>query len=679
MRSILRAFLACVVLAAALGAVFGDEGMWTFDNPPARQLRERYGFDPTQEWLDHVRLSSVRFPGGSGSFVSADGLVLTNHHVGLDSIQKVSGEGRDYVKNGFLARTREEEIRCPDLELVVLDSIDDVTGRVQAVSARAKSDEERTKLLREETAKIEKEEGDRTGLRCNVVTLYKGGVYAVYRYRRHTDVRLVFAPEQQVAFYGGDPDNFTYPRWCLDFSLFRVWEGGKPYRTPHWLRWSAAGPSENDLVFVSGNPGSTGRLDTVAQMEYFRDVSYPRVLRLLAERLQALRAYAARDAEAERRSLDTIFGIENSLKAVTGYLKGLRAPEILDRKRREEDEFRKVAETAAAFDAIVASRRVLAEVTDRSVWATPAGTLFQSALDIVRMVSESAKPEGERLPRYRQSGRAQLERSLYSEAPVHPDMEEVLLASSLGAARKNLKPGDPLIAALLGDRSPEETARAWIAGTRLAAVAARRELVEAGPEGLASSEDTLIEAARRVDPLLRELEARIDREVTGVEAAAGEVIARARFAAFGRSVYPDATFTLRLSYGAVKGYESGTTLVPWRTTFFGLYERNAAFGNRPPFHLPERWQAARQRLDLATPFNFVCTTDIIGGNSGSPVISRSGELVGLIFDGNIESLSNRFVYDEAVARAVAVHSSAIVEALRKVYDAGALADELLPK
>ena len=679
------------VLAGLVALLFAtplraDEGMWTYDNPPLAELKTRYGFEPSREWLDHLRLSSVRFmSGGSGSFVSKDGLVMTNHHVGSESIAKLSSAERDLLKNGFSAASRDAELRCPDLELNVLTSMEDVTGRITDAAAAAKDAAEANTLRKKAVAAIEKEESERTGQRCDVVTLYRGGEYWVYRYDRFTDIRLVFCPDKQAAFFGGDPDNFTFPRYDLDVAFFRVYVDDKPYQPKHWLEWNAKGCADGDLVFVSGHPGSTSRLLTATQMEFQRAVAQPRSLKFMSELIAALHEFGRKDEESRRRAEDDLFGLENSFKARSGQLKGLNDPELMGRKRAEETELRQLlranpaalAEYDAAVKAIDGAYAKLAGFTARQYWSRLNGDAVSHALTLVRAATELAKPNGERLPGFTDAALPALKLRTFSTAPVYLDLDELLLGVTLAAATRELGPEDPFVKAALQGKSAPDAAKAAMAGTKLADPAVRKQLFEGGPAALDASNDPLIALAKRVDPILRELQKKFEDEVASVEAANGEAIARGRFRAFGKSKAPDATFTLRLSHGVVKGYEAGGTLVPWATTFWGLYERHAAFGGRYPFDLMPRWLERRESLDLSTPFNFVSTNDIIGGNSGSPVVGRDGRIVGIIFDGNIESLPAAYIYDERQSRSVSVHSAGILMALDRVYDARELVAELL--
>ncbi len=680
---------AAVVLLLAVSARLAssaDEGMWTFDNPPLKQLKEKYGFVPTQEWLDHLRLSSVRFmDGGSGSFISPKGLILTNHHVAMGQLQKMSTAEHDYVATGFYARTPKEEIPCPDLEINVLVSMEDVTSRVKAAVKEGMSDADALKARRSEIAAIEKESLDKTGLRSNVVELYHGGEYWLYRYKKYTEVRLVMAPERQAAYFGGDYDNFTYPRYDLDMAFFRAYENGKPVQTKNYLRWNPAGLGEGDLVFVSGNPGSTDRLYTHARLEFQRDLYYPLRLKFIDRYLQALRQYAARGKEEQRRALGRIFGLENSKKALTGEYQGLLDERLMAKRKAAEDEFRALvaansswhAATGDAWESIAQAleknRRDYRQRFFRRLVSSYTGI----AGTIVRLVAEVKKPDAERLPGFHESELAELKFNLLSPAPIHKDMEEALLAASLRWALDELGPDDPFLKIALAGEAPETVARKIVQETRLDDVKFRKALIDGGEKAVQKSTDPAIELMRRLDPMMRESEKWVRENIDSVLSSASEKIAQARFAVYGKDISPDATFTLRLSYGKAIGYPMNGTIAPYKTTLYGLFDRALSFGNTGDFALPQRFWDRRDRLDLSTPVNFVSTCDIIGGNSGSPVVNTKGELVGLIFDGNIESLVGRFVYDEEKNRAVSVHCAYMLEALLKLYDAEALAAEIM--
>jgi hypothetical protein len=678
----------CILVAFALLPVHShaDEGMWTFDNPPRSRLQEKYGFAITTQWLDHVRLSSVRFnDGGSGSFVSPRGLILTNHHVALGQLQKVSSEENDYINNGFYAHSEKEEMQCPDLELNVLISMENVTARVQGAVKKGMSDKDALQARKSEMAKMEKESLESTGLRSDVIALYAGGEYWLYRYKKYTDVRLVFAPEQQIAFFGGDPDNFTYPRYDLDFALFRAYEKGKPVNSADYLKWNSSGAQSGELVFVSGNPGSTDRLSTMKQIEVERDVVIPDILKLIKRRLEVLNKFAAKGAEQSLQATSQLRNLENSLKAYQGEYDGLLDKALISKKQKEESDFR--AGIAAkpelekkygkAWEEIArAEEKRVARYKELRYRSLRGSRIASLALTIAQYVEEIQKPDGSRMDGFHDSQLESLRFRLFSPAPFYPEMEIALLTDSLQESMGELGPNDPFIKAALAGRTPEETARQAIEGTRLKDPEFRKELIEGGLKKVAASEDPAVVLARRIDPFVREIQKWQEDNVESVMTSAGEKIGQARFAVYGKSEYPDATFTLRLSYGAVQGYPMNGTEAPPKTTFYGLYDRSGGFDDKPPFNLPLRYVGGRDKLDLSIPMNFVSTCDIIGGNSGSPVINRKGEIVGLIFDGNIESLVGNYIFNEENNRAVAVHTGAIIEALRKLYDAGALADEI---
>jgi len=686
LNRIIRTTLAIVLLLTA-SLVTADEGMWTFDNPPTKQLQEKYNFTPTKEWLDHVRLSSVRFmDGGSGSFVSPNGLVMTNHHVAMGQLQKMSTAEQNFVATGFYAATQAEEAKCPDLELNVLVDMVNVTSRITGAVKPGMKPADALKARKEEQAKIEKEYSDKTGLRCDVVSLYNGGEYWLYQYKRYTDIRLVMAPERQIAFWGGDDDNFTYPRYDLDMAFFRVYEDYKPLSSPDYLKWNAAGAENNELVFVSGHPGSTSRLDTYAMLEIERDFNAPMILEMIQKRLDVLYAYSKRGPEQERRALGQIFGLENGKKSYTGRYRGLQDPKLMAKAKADEEAFRAKVNAnpewkKAYGDGWKTIEKVIAkqkkEFGSRSYGSLALSSSFaRYAQNLVFAAAERQKPDMERLDGYHD---VQLERSklrLFSPAPIYKDLEEATFASMLELALDKAGAADPIVSAVLKGRTPAQAAKEMIEATTLDKPEVRKALYEGGAEAVAKSTDPFIVVMRELEPLLRERQEKSRKETESLLTPASEKIANARFAVYGKNMYPDATFTLRLSYGAVKGYPMNGTRAPYKTTLYGLYDRALGFDQQGAWALPQRFWDRQKDLDLSTPANFVSTCDIIGGNSGSPVINKNAELVGLVFDGNIESLVGDYVFDETANRCVAVHSAFIIEGLRKLYDAGKLADEI---
>ena len=683
--------------------LYADDGMWTFDNPPRKQWKERYNFEPTDAWLEHLRLASVRLnDGGSGSFVSSDGLMVTNQHVASGQLQKVSTKEKDYTREGFYARTNDEELKCPDLECNVLVSYEDVTARVQAAVKPGASDKEAGEQRKAVIAAIEKAAIAKTGLKCEVISLYSGGEHWLYRFKKYTDIRLVFAVEEQIAFFGGDYDNFTYPRYDLDVAFFRAYEDGKPAKTPHYFKWSAAGPADGELVILPGNPGSTARLLTLAQIQYQRDVGNPLQKQVWTSRRDALTRYAERGPEQARQAGSAIRSLNNSLKRLVGQQEGLMNPRMMAKKEAEEkalrDEVARRPElqrgNGNAWDQIGAAYHDYPQMAARVAFSTltplrvdsfgtpfgnPISRLATTAASIVRYAEETRKPNNQRYDELRDSNLESFRFSLLSRAPIYPEMEEHLLAAWLEEAQKALGAGDPFVRAALGGSTPAAAAKRALTGTRLADVELRKALIEGSADAVAKSDDPMMVLARNVEPITRQLRAWLEEKIQSVETSAGEKIAKARFGVYGRSLPPDANFNLRISYGRVLGYEEDTTLVPYKTTFFGLYDRARSFDEKPPYDLPKRYREGKDKLDLATPLNFVYTADTIGGNSGSPVINRNGELVGLNFDSNIQKLPNRYWYVEEAegGRAVGVHSASIIEAIKKLYGADKLVREIL--
>ncbi|MEO7658086.1 MAG: S46 family peptidase [Pyrinomonadaceae bacterium] len=667
---------------------FGDEGMWTYDNPPLKQWKERYNFEPSKEWMDNMRLASVKLPGASGGFVSPNGLIATNHHVASSIIAKLSTKERDLMKTGFYARTMGEELRAQDAEATILMSYENVTDRVHGAVKAGASNADAAKQRATVIASIEADSTKATGLKSDVVSLYSGGEYWLYRFKRYRDIRLVMAPEEQAAFFGGDYDNFTFPRHDLDFTFLRAYENGKPAVTPHYFKWSATGPKEGEFVVATGYPGSTARLMTVSQLAYARDHGNPLLKQVLETRRRALEKYSKLGDEQLRQATPGMRSAANTLKRLKGQQDGLLNPRMFAKKVAEEKELRdKLAKKteldklyAQAWENIAKAYGELPAMSKRLSFSNLSSSrLATIASQIVNYHLETAKSNDTRYPEYSDVRLSSLKTSILSPAPIYVEMEEAALVSWLEEAAKVLGSNDPFIRAALGNADAAEVARRAVRETTLIDPAARKLLLEGGADAITKSTDPMVTLARRVEPVIRELRAWNEANINDVEAANGTKIAQARFAVYGRTIPPDANSNLRISYGNVSGYEEDTTLVPYKTTFFGLFDRNLGFGDKHPFDLPARFNERRAKLDLSTPLNFVYTADTIGGNSGSPVINRNAEIVGLNFDSNLQKLSNRywFVDEDEGSRAVAVDTAGIIEALRKLYDADELVKELL--
>ncbi len=662
--------------------------MWQFDVPPLEYWKKRYNFEPSAQWLDHARLSSLRYATGcSASFVSPDGLVMTNHHCARQCIESATQEGEDLLGNGFLAAKREDERACKGIFLDQLEEITDVTPRVHdaiGTLAPAQAGKKRTEVI----AEIEKECMAKGGPTfCQVVTLYRGGQYKLYRFHRYNDIRLVMAPESQMAFFGGDPDNFTYPRHDIDMSFVRAYVDDKPAKIQHYFTWSKAGAKEGELLFVIGNPGSTGRLNTVAQLEYLRDVSYPGQLATLDRNIATVKRLSE-DSARGKALRNTLFSLQNSRKAIGGYQSGLLDTTLMQHKRAWEADFRKRVAAdprlrlkyGKAWDEIARVQTELRAIAvQRRYYQMSAylGRLMPIAGNLVRYNAEIALPDSARLSQFRESNKAATERSMLQGGTIDSIAEREWMTTYLTAMREELGPADPVVKAALKGRTPAEAAADMVRRTELLTPEQRMELFQS-PAKLEASKDPYLELARTIDPLDRALARRI-ASLASRETAASEQIAQALLAVYGNSVAPDATFSLRISDGEVRRYPLNGTEAPPFTTFYGLYDRSISFGGEGPYALPKRWEEKKGALAMATPYNAASTNDIIGGNSGSPVINRDQEVVGLIFDGNIEMLPNRFLYTEREARAVYLDSRAIIEALRNIYDAGALADDLTGK
>ncbi|HKQ68654.1 MAG TPA: S46 family peptidase [Polyangiaceae bacterium] len=665
-----------------------DEGMWLLNDFPSERLKDLHGFAPPREWLGHVQRSAVRLAGGcSGSFVSARGLVMTNHHCAETCIQQLSTARKDFVASGFYARAEKDEVKCPEMEINQLVEISDVTARVNALTAGLEG-ARYNEVHKAELSKIEKECATSDDVRCDVVSLYHGGLYHLYKYQRYQDVRLVFAPEFAAAFFGGDPDNFMFPRYDLDVSFLRVYKDQKPLVPAHFFKWSPAGVKEGDLTFVAGHPWGTSREYTVAELEYVRDVALPVRLLRLAESRGMLTEFRTRGAEQKRISSSTIFGIENSLKAIKGRAFALRDREVFAAKVAAEQDLKaKVFADPAmkqayggAWDAIASAQarlrnmRVPYQMLEQGVgfWSS----LFGHAKNLVRASDELPKPNEQRLREYADSQLPAVRQMTLSTAPIYDELEILTLTHSLTELREELGPDHPIVKKVLGLSSPNELATRLIKTTKLKDVKVRKALFDGGKASVDASRDPMIELARLIEPDARALRKTYEDDVEAVVKKNSELVARARFQIYGTGVYPDATASLRLSFGQVKGWDEGGKQVDPLTRMGGAFDRATG---RDPFALPKSWLDKKVAVDLSTPLNFASTNDIIGGNSGSPVIDREGRVVGLVFDGNIHSLGGDYAYDPKNNRAVAVHSAALLESLDKIYGASRIVSEIAPR
>lgn len=676
-------WLACVLAIAT--TAMADEGMWLFNDLPLKTLKEKYNFEPTKEWADHLRLSSVRFnSGGSGSFVSSTGLVLTNHHVASETLAKLSSAKLNVAEDGYLATNPGEELRAPDLELNQLVSIEDVTDKVMAAVKDGMSAEDAAKARRATMAQIEAASLKETGLRSDVVTLYGGAKFHLYRYKKYTDVRLVWAPEAAIAFFGGDADNFEYPRYCLDVTLFRVYEDGKPAKIDHFLKWADKPAAENDLVFVSGNPGRTQRIFTVDALRFLRDHRNPWVLDFIRRKEILMQQFGLGGAEEKRRAQDDLFGLQNGRKAYTGMLGGLQNPAVMAKKIEEEAKLLEAVKANPELKSNVEAWDAISKLQKEKAERLGMVTTFRSraydlAETLVLMAAEDKKPSAERLREFRDSARESLEQDLFSTAPIYADLERAKLADELARLAEYWNAENELVQKVLAGKSPGARAAELINLTKLLDHKANKSDVamvkKFATDGIEEANDPLIAVAKMMEPLLRE-QRKISEALAERERQAYAKVANATNAIKGTGTYPDATFTLRLAFGTVQGYiENGESVPAW-TTMGGAYKHEESHGKTGDWKLPESWSGTKEKIASDTPFNFVCTADIIGGNSGSPVVNKAGEFVGIIFDGNIQSLTSDYLYTDEVSRATSVAGASIREAMRKVYGAGKLADEL---
>jgi hypothetical protein len=662
--------------------VIAEEGMWTFDNLPLKDIKEKYNFEPSKDWIEHTRLAAVKFDRGSGSFISSTGLALTNHHVIRGHIQKISTPEKDYVKNGFYAKTLAEEIKCPDMELKILVNLENVTGKIEK-AAQGLSEKEAILARNKEVAKIEKESKD-----GNIVVLYRGGEYWLYTYKVYKDVRLVFAPEDSVSLFGGRYDNFTYPRYDLDFAIVRAYENGKPAQIKHYFKTNPKGVKENELVFVVGHPGSTSRLQTYSQILLLKDCYYPNYLEYLKDAIATLENYASKGPEQKRQVIAEMHSKENYLKRAEGEYAGLRVQANMENFKQKENQLKQNVQKMPELKDRIGDPwgKIDKAVEDyksrykRYYWYTQDERLMEIGLKIVRMVNEVKKPDSERLGGYHDSQLSALKKNLLSPAPIYKEMEEAILAGYLEKIKEKIGENDPYVKTLLGGKTPQERAKELIAGTKLNDPNFRKTLIEKGEEAVLKSDDPIIKLALQLDPTRREIKKWSDLEYGGVLDAQHEKISNVRFKIYGKSVYPDATSTLRVSYGVIKGYPYNGTICPFKTTLFGMYDRYFSFGNKDGlWDLPKRYLDNMKNIDLSTTLDFVYTCDTIGGNSGSPVINKNAEIIGLNFDSNMEGLIGRYYYESTKKRSIAVSMSAIVEVLDNIYGAKELVKEILEK
>ncbi len=680
-RCLLFSFLLVAISSSSFSNASPDEGMWLFNDLPKEYLKSKYGFEPTEEWADKLMKSCVRFNvGGSASFISSNGLVLTNHHVAFDTLSKLSDKENNYAKDGFLAKSMEAELKAPDLELNQLQNITDVTATVNASITADMSPGDAAMARRACIDEIQTAATEESGLRSDVVTLYGGGKYHLYQYKKYTDVRLVWAPEAGIAFFGGDADNFEYPRFNLDSTIFRVYEDGKPAKIEHFLKWSENGAAEDELVFVAGNPGRTSRIYTTAALKHQRDHRMPYVLDFIRRREVLLQQFGLGGPEKERIAKDQLFGIQNSRKAYMGMLQGLQDPSVMATANEAEQKLLDKVKSTPELQEYAAAWEKIAEVQKRKSEMQGQGVLISSrmfslAQNLVQMATEDEKPSNERLAEFQDSGRESFEQQLFSSAPIYPELQQAVLADEIARMCEMRGADDELCTNILAGKNPINRASELIFGSKLADPKVRRQIAAGGIEAIKNSDDPLIQLALIVDEKVR-ADRKVSDELGEIEKQAYAQISKVLFAANGTSVYPDATFTLRLAFGPVTGYQEKGKSIPAFTDINGTFAHEESHAGQKDFDLPETWAAARGKIPGGTRMNFVCSADIIGGNSGSPVVNKDLELVGLIFDGNIQSLIADYAYTDEQGRSVSVHSNAIREALRYVYDAESLADQL---
>jgi hypothetical protein len=667
---------------------FDNGKMWTFEYPPMDYFEEEYAFRPSQEWFDHIRMSALRLANYcSASFVSEDGLVMTNHHCARMSITQITGEDEDFHNEGFIAYTLAEERPVPGLYVSQLVMIQDVSDEILAEMEKGETEGERTRLRNDIIDVIEQRESEKTGLECTITALYNGGKYSLYGYKRFTDVRLVFAPEEQLGFFGGDPDNFTYPRYNLDMTFFRVYDDdGKPLKTKYYLKWSENGATPGEPVFVVGNPGNTDRLNTIAQLEYARDIQYPRTLDLLHGLIDVYSDLINKNPDRALQLQDMLFNFENSRKAYEGILKGLRDPVLMQRKKDFEKSFKSAVQNDPELNKIYGdiwskieeTRNKLKEITNRNYIYTlnrlTTPQYFFIADEILSIAEELQLPEAERNDLYVGD---ELDYTLESLFPkdFDRDMEKSLLRKRIDAMYAYLDSDDPLVKKFTGGKTGEEAVKYVLENSKITNLEEIKELVNAGSDAILNSDDPFIFFITYTKEDQINFQKQIS-EIQAIESSYNQKLGRALFEVYGTSIPPDATMTLRLADGVVEGFPYNGTVAPPFTTFYGLLDRYYSFNKKYPWSLPQRWLNLPPDFDLSTPYNFVSSNDIIGGNSGSPVINKNAEVVGLAFDGNIQGLPGNFIFREEENRTVSVHSKGMWEAIDKVYKLKRLSNEI---
>lgn len=667
---------------------FDTGKMWTFEYPPIDYFEKEYGFTPDEDWFDHVRMAALKFATYcTASFVSEDGLVMTNHHCARPNVTKVTREGEDLHKNGFIAYTLEDERPVPDLFVDQLVYFQDVTDEIYDAMEEGKTEDEKLAIKSRVMEEIETRVAEETGLDVSITPLYEGGRYSLYGYKRYNDVRLVFAPEAQIGSFGGDPDNFTYPRYDLDFSFFRVYDdNGEPMKTEHFYKWSENGAEVGEPVFVVGNPGSTNRLKTVAQLEYFRDISYPRTLELINGLIETYETLLKNDPERELELKDRLLNFLNSKKAFSGMLKGLRDPILMQRKRDFENKLKSAVQSdeelnekyGDLWEKIGKIRSELKKISNKrfalrmSRFTTP--RYFFIAEELINIAEELKKPEDERDDLYVGE---ELDRSIEAMIPEDFDyeMNNILLRGKLKILNEYLGKENEIVQKMTGGKTGEDAVDYILSNSSITNVDDIKELVAEGPDAILSGNDTFIYFILSTKDTSEELDAKVD-ELTELEDTYNEKLGRALFEVYGTSIPPDATFTLRISDGVVKGFPYNGTVAPPYTTFYGMYDRYYSFNKEFPWSLPERWENPSEDFDLSTKFNFITTNDIIGGNSGSAMINKDAEVVGIAFDGNIQGLPGNFIFRTEENRTVGVHSSGMIEVLEKIYNLNRISEEL---